>query len=62
MDEKRNIVKILGYDKFKCIADKCKYTCCTGWDIEVDDRTYNKWSCDKANSILENIKIIEKVD
>ena len=62
MDEKRNIVKILGYDKFKCIADKCKYTCCTGWDIEVDDRTYNKWSCDKANSILENIKIIENYD
>ena len=62
MDEKKNIVKILGYDKFKCIADKCKYTFCTGWDIEVDDKTYNKWSCDKANNILENIKTIENHD
>ena len=28
------------YKKFSCIADKCKHSCCIGWDIEVDDFTY----------------------
>ena len=24
------------YNSFKCIADKCKNSCCIGWDIEID--------------------------
>ncbi len=24
---------------FKCIADKCRHTCCAGWEIDVDDDT-----------------------
>ncbi len=24
------------YNSFKCIADKCKHSCCVGWDIEID--------------------------
>jgi lysine-N-methylase len=28
MNERENILKIKGYEKFKCIADKCKFTCC----------------------------------
>ncbi len=27
------------YDKFRCIADQCKHTCCIGWEIEVDEDT-----------------------
>ena len=27
------------YYKFKCIADKCTDTCCTHWDVVVDDDT-----------------------
>lgn len=43
MNKIENILKIKEYDKFKCTADKCKFTCCTGWDINVDTETYNKW-------------------
>jgi len=25
---------------FVCIADKCKHSCCLGWEIDVDDETY----------------------
>lgn len=25
---------------FKCIADKCAHTCCKGWEIDIDDETY----------------------
>ncbi len=30
------------YKKFKCIADKCKDSCCSaGWEINIDERTAN---------------------
>lgn len=55
-----NIIKIKGYDKFKCIADKCKFTCCKGWDINVDTNTYNKWKeKDKLNYLLDNVRFIK---
>ena len=28
--------------KFQCIADNCEDTCCSGWTIYVDKKTYNK--------------------
>lgn len=59
MNEIMNISKVLNYDKFKCIADKCKFTCCEGWDISIDIDTYNKWKKEntESNYILNNIKI-----
>jgi lysine-N-methylase len=57
MDKAINIFKITNYDKFKCIADKCKFTCCGGWDVSVDAETYNKWKKDKSTQILNNIKM-----
>lgn len=29
--------------KFKCIADKCKDSCCIGWEIDIDDVTLTKY-------------------
>ncbi len=29
------------YSKFKCIADKCEDTCCAGWEIVIDEETYD---------------------
>ncbi len=31
------------YDKFKCIKDKCKHSCCVGWEIDIDKRSENKY-------------------
>lgn len=54
-----NILKIKEYDKFKCIADKCKFTCCKGWDINVDTNTYNKWKeKSELNYLLDNVRFI----
>ncbi|HHD2751319.1 TPA: flagellin lysine-N-methylase [Clostridium perfringens] len=59
MNKEINILKITNYDKFKCIADKCKFTCCEGWDINIDNDTYDKWKRDKKDSeyLLNNVKI-----
>ncbi len=32
------------YDKFKCIADKCKHNCCIGWEIDIDENTLDFYS------------------
>lgn len=32
------------YDNFKCIADKCDFTCCRDWTIAVDDNTFASWN------------------
>lgn len=47
------------YEKFKCIADKCKNSCCIGWEIDIDKVTLEKY-----NSILHpySEKILQSID
>ena len=28
------------YNDFKCIADRCQHNCCIGWEIDIDDDTF----------------------
>lgn len=32
------------YNSFKCVADKCRHSCCIGWEIGVDDATLRDYS------------------
>ncbi|GEM_PF-1071961 len=54
-----DILKISNYDKFKCIADKCRFTCCEGWDVSIDTDTYSKWEGEKNKTdyILSHVKM-----
>ncbi len=36
------------YRKFRCIADKCVHSCCIGWEIDVDEKTFGKYSALKT--------------
>lgn len=31
------------YGKFKCSADRCTDTCCTGWQIVIDEKTLDRY-------------------
>ena len=31
------------YRDFSCIADRCRHSCCIGWEIDVDDATMEKY-------------------
>lgn len=31
------------YHKFSCIADKCRHTCCAGWEIDVDPDSLERY-------------------
>ncbi len=37
------VIKPDYYDEFKCVSSDCKDTCCKGWEIIVDEKTYNKY-------------------
>jgi len=37
------ILKPFYYDDFNCIADKCKDSCCIGWTVHIDKKSYNKY-------------------
>ena len=46
------------YKRFQCIADKCKHSCCVGWEIDVDKpalEKYNSLSCGYAAAIRDTI-------
>lgn len=32
------------YTEFKCIADKCRHSCCIGWEIDIDGETMQKYA------------------
>ena len=36
------------YKDFKCIANKCRHTCCAGWEIDVDDEALSRFIKDPA--------------
>lgn len=36
------------YYKFSCKADKCVHNCCIGWEIDIDDETYNYYKTIKG--------------
>ena len=47
------------YDKFQCIKDKCKHNCCIGWEIDIDEDTfdlYNSLDGEFADKIKNNIE------
>lgn len=32
------------YKEFVCIADRCRHSCCVGWEIDIDAETLTKYS------------------
>lgn len=47
------------YNKFLCIADKCKHSCCIGWEIDIDEDTmdiYNSLNTPMGEKIRSNIE------
>ena len=46
------------YSEFKCKADKCKHSCCKGWEIDIDEDTllyYKSLDAELGNEIRQNI-------
>lgn len=48
---------------FKCVSSRCMDTCCAGWDINIDESTYNNYinSIGRLKELVKE-KIIENKD
>ncbi len=44
------------YSGFTCIADRCRHSCCVGWEIDIDARSMKKYSslCHPYGEIIRN--------
>ncbi len=42
------------YNFFRCIADRCRHSCCTDWEICIDDTTYSKF--ERMGDILPTVE------
>ncbi len=52
------------YTKFRCIADRCRHSCCIGWEIDIDEDTYEYYKTIDGclgNRMKENIAITDDV-
>lgn len=59
------ILKPYFYDDFECIGGKCIDSCCIGWKISIDKKTYNKYK--KVNGkfgdkLIDNIQRDRKIN
>ncbi|WP_339318592.1 flagellin lysine-N-methylase [Paenibacillus sp. FSL R10-2734] len=44
MIEKKRVVLVPEYlEKFACIGSSCEDTCCVGWRVDIDQKTYKKY-------------------
>ena len=50
------------YKNFKCIADRCKHSCCIGWEIDIDSVTAEKYAALSGGYGEEIKSSIERAD
>ena len=36
------------YPEFKCIASKCKHTCCAGWEMNIDAESLSAYKGERS--------------
>lgn len=45
--------------EFKYIANRCKHTCCQGWEVEIDEESLSRFL--KIPEIMKRIEIGEDI-
>ncbi len=56
-NKKRTVYAPSYYQKFQCIADRCGHTCCTDWQVCIDQATYAKYQ--KMDDMINTIEVGE---
>lgn len=58
--EQMNLVYPDYYNDFRCIADKCRHSCCIGWEIDIDSESlsfYKTVEGDFGKRLRDNISL-----
>lgn len=63
---KEKILRPTFYNSFSCVASECKDSCCKGWEIQIDRKTYKKYEEMKSSSfkreVLDSVELKDKED
>lgn len=43
------------YNDFNCIGSKCEYSCCIGWQVLIDKKTYKEYKTYKKNKYMRDM-------
>ncbi len=46
-----NILLESGYERFRCLGADCEATCCNGWRIDIDKKTYKAYKSNQHPSL-----------
>ncbi|NOU92239.1 lysine-N-methylase [Paenibacillus sp. LMG 31456] len=61
--EKETILIPKYMNEFSCVGSECEDTCCSSWQINIDQKTYNKYEgfekIESMPSVLRHLKVIE---
>lgn len=49
-------------DRFRCIGSSCEDTCCAGWTIHVDKKTYKAYRKDAVPALDQLMSNLERID
>jgi len=50
------------YPKFRCIADRCRHSCCIGWEIDIDEDTLQIYDTPSVPLFQKLQKQIDRTD
>lgn len=50
------------FDSFKCKADKCTDSCCIGWEIDIDQESYEKYKSVSDEFCKQLMNGIDEID
>ncbi len=50
------------YQNFRCIADRCRHSCCIGWEIDIDQNTMALYDDPKAPLYTDFRRHIDRTD
>lgn len=50
------------YEKFKCIAERCTHSCCVGWEIDVDEKTFARHDASEHPLSRELLSVTSECD
>ena len=54
-DNNVNMINPEYLEEFKCIGGSCSDSCCTGWDIEIDKKTFRDYYRVKDENMKKNV-------
>ncbi|MFF5993793.1 flagellin lysine-N-methylase [Lysinibacillus sp. KU-BSD001] len=53
---KKQVLQPTYFEKFSCIGPACEDTCCAGWKVSVDKRTFQKYRKVTSGAIAKNLR------